>query len=108
MILVRKDFISPGSKYFVLRTKGDSMNKAGINDGDLVLCVKNYRPEEGNKVVALIGDDATIKEYHRENGHVVLKPCSTNPIHKSLKFTSNDEIQMQGVVIRVLDKNDVK
>lgn len=108
MILVRKDFISPGSKYFVLRTKGDSMNKAGINDGDLVLCVKNYRPEEGKKVVALIGDDATIKEYRRENGNIVLKPCSSNPIHKPLKFKTNEEIQMQGVVIRVLGENGVK
>ena len=108
MISIRKDYMSKGSKYFVLRTKGDSMNKAGINDGDLVLCVKNYRPEEGKKVVALIGDDATIKEYRRENGYVVLKPCSTNPAHKPLKFSTNEEIQMQGVVVRVLKESDIK
>ena len=58
------------------------MNKAGINDGDLVLCRKNYHPVDGDTVVALIGDDATIKEYRRENGYVVLKPCSSNPAHK--------------------------
>ena len=52
MISVRKDYISKGSKYFALRVSGDSMNKAGINNGDVVLCVKNYRPEEGKKVVA--------------------------------------------------------
>ncbi|MDO8571147.1 MAG: DUF2075 domain-containing protein, partial [bacterium] len=102
MIPVRKDYISGGSKYFVLKVSGDSMNKAGINDGDLVLCRKNYHPEEGNRVVALVGDDATIKEYHRENGYVILKPCSTNPTHKSLKFKSNEEVKIQGVVIRVL------
>jgi uncharacterized protein len=106
MIPVRKDYMSKGSKYFVLRTKGDSMNKVGINDGDLVLCRKDYHPEEGNKVVALIGDDATIKEYHRENGYVVLKPCSNNPIHRPLKFTTNDEIKIQGVVVKVLDKEE--
>ena len=104
MIPVRKDYMSGGSKYFVLRTRGDSMNKAGINDGDLVLCRKNYHPEEGNKVVALIGDDATIKKFHRENDYVILEPCSTNPEHKSLKFTPNDEIKVQGVVVRVLEK----
>lgn len=107
MISIRKDYMSKGSKYFVLRTKGDSMNKAGINDGDLVLCVKNYRPEEGKKVVALIGDDATIKEYRRENGYVVLKPNSSNPEHKPLKFKTNEEVRMQGVVVRVLDKNEI-
>ncbi|MCX6751747.1 MAG: DUF2075 domain-containing protein [Candidatus Nomurabacteria bacterium] len=107
MISVRKDYMSKGSKYFVLRTKGDSMNKAGINDGDLVLCVKNYRPEEGKKVVALIGDDATIKEYRRENGYLVLKPNSSNSEHKPLKFKTNEEVRMQGVVVRVLDKNEI-
>jgi len=106
MILVRKDYMSGGSKYFVLKTSGDSMNKAGINDGDLVLCRKDYHPDEGNKVVALIGEDATIKEYHRENGYVVLKPCSTNPTHKPLKFTNNEEMNVQGVVIRVIEENE--
>ncbi len=104
MIEVNKKYISPGSKYFVLRVSGDSMNLAGINDGDLVLCLKNYRPEEGKNVVALIGEDATIKEYRKENGEVVLKPKSTNGIHQSLRFKNNDEIQIQGVVVRVLEK----
>lgn len=103
MIDVPATYVSKGSKYFVLRTTGDSMNKAGINDGDLVLCRKNYHPEMGNKVVALIGDDATIKEYYRENGAVVLKPCSTNPKHQPRIFTENEEMSVQAVVVRVLE-----
>jgi DUF2075 family protein len=103
-IKVKKDYLSGGSKYFVLRVTGDSMNKAGINDGDLVLCQKNYHPVEGNKVVALIGDDATIKIYTREGDNVVLKPSSTNPEHKDIIFTDNSEISVQGVVIRVLKR----
>lgn len=106
MIPVKSELMSKGSKYFVLRTSGDSMNQAGINDGDLVLCIKNYHPEEGNNVVALIGDDATIKEYRRENGMVVLKPRSSNSKHESLKFTNNDEIKVQGVVVCVLNDID--
>jgi DUF2075 family protein len=102
MIPVKSELMSKGSKYFVLRTSGDSMNLAGINDGDLVLCRKNYHPEEGNNVVALIGDDATIKEYRRENGVVVLRPKSSNPKHKPLRFTNNDEIRVQGVVVCVI------
>lgn len=102
MMSIRKDYISGGSKYFILRTAGDSMNKAGINDGDLVLCRKNYQPEIGSKVVALIGDDATIKEYHRENNKVVLKPCSTNPVHKPIIIDSSDDIKLQGTVVKVL------
>ena len=107
MLSVKKKYLSAGSKYFILRVSGDSMNKAGINDGDFVLCVKNYHPEIGNKVVALVGDDATIKEYRRENGRVVLKPNSTNSIHKQLVFDSNDDIKIQGVVVRVLTDEDI-
>lgn len=102
MVPIKSELISKGSKYFVLRTSGDSMNLAGINDGDLVLCRKNYHPEEGDNVVALIGDDATIKEYRRENGVVVLKPKSNNPEHKDLRFTNNEEIKIQGVVVCVV------
>ncbi|MCX6717274.1 MAG: DUF2075 domain-containing protein [Candidatus Taylorbacteria bacterium] len=105
MIPVRKDYIHAGSKYFVLRTSGDSMNKAGISSGDLVLCKKEYQPHEGDRVVALIGDDATIKEYHKDKGCIILKPCSTNPNHKPLKFENDEEMKVIAVVIRVLDKN---
>ncbi len=103
-IAVPKSYLSSGSKYFVLRVTGDSMNKAGINDGDLVLCVKNYHPEIGNKVVALIGDDATIKEYHNNGKVVTLKPRSDNPKHQPLVFTDNEEMKVLGVVVRVLDQ----
>lgn len=103
MVPVKASLMSRGSKYFVLRTSGDSMNQKGINDGDLVLCRKDYHPEVGNMVVALIGDDATIKEYHRDEDSVVLKPRSTNPRHQPMIFTENDEMKVQGVVVCVLE-----
>jgi repressor LexA len=102
-VMVRKDFLVSGAKYFVLKVSGDSMNKAGINDGDLVLCKKNYHPQNGDNVVALIGDDATIKKYYQEKGFIVLKPCSANPKHKEMRFVGNgDEVKIQAVVVRVL------
>lgn len=104
MISINSNLISKSSKYFVLRASGDSMNKSGINNGDLVLCKKDYHPKNGSNVIALIGDDATIKELHREDGVVILKPCSSNPEHKSLRFTNDEDIKIQGVVVRVLDK----
>lgn len=105
MIKIQSSLTSKGSKYFVLRVSGDSMNKAGINDGDLVLCKKDYHPREGSNVVALIGDDATIKELHFENGAVVLKPRSNNSEHKPLIFTE-EEIRIQGSIIMVLEEGD--
>ena len=56
----------PGHTYFLLRASGDSMNRAGINDGDLVLVRQQAMADEGERVVALINDDATIKRFHRE------------------------------------------
>lgn len=101
---VDKKLVKPGAKYFALRTNGDSMNKAGINSGDIVLCRKNYQPENGNRVVALIGDDATIKIYKKTSSQIILEPRSTNPDYKPLVFEKGDEIFVQGVVVEVLKK----
>jgi DUF2075 family protein len=103
---VDKKYASTGSKYFVLRVSGDSMNQVGINDGDLVLCRKEYNPPQGKNVVALVGDDATIKEYWKEGKTVILKPKSNNPKHQVIEFTEDEEIFIQGVVLRVLKDGD--
>jgi type I restriction enzyme R subunit len=101
-IEVDEKLIAKGNKFFVLRTAGDSMDKLGINEGDLVLCRKDYHPEDGNVVVALIGDDATLKKYHREHDAVVLRPCSSNPKHREQRFYEDDGLQVQGVMVQVL------
>jgi len=84
-------------EYFFLRAVGDSMNKAGIDDGDLVLIKKQPDAEVGDKVVALIGDEATIKILKKGNDCVILEPRSTNPIHKPLYIFEG--LQIQGRVV---------
>ena len=86
----------PPSKYFILRATGDSMDLAGIQDNDLVLVKQQEDASNGDKVVALIDDSATIKEFHREKGFVILKPKSSNPNNKPIVLT--DEFRIQGVV----------
>ncbi|MCX7018440.1 MAG: hypothetical protein NTY46_05470 [Candidatus Sumerlaeota bacterium] len=76
------------------------MNRAGINDGDLVLIRQQETAEEGDRVVALIDDEATIKELHFGPTEIILKPCSTNPKHKPIIL--NREFHIQGVVTHVL------
>lgn len=85
-----------GHEYFLLRTNGDSMNRAGINDGDLVLVEQQSTADEGDKVVALIDDAATVKKFHIGDGAVVLRPQSNNPQHKPIILT--EDFQIQGVV----------
>ena len=92
--------IKKGYKYFLLRAKGDSMNDAGINDGDLVLIRQQQHAENGERVVALIDDEATIKEYHHNGSLVVLKPKSTNKKYQPIILTN--EFVIQGIVEAVI------
>lgn len=99
---VPSNLISKGAKYFVLRTSGDSMNQLGINDGDLILCQKNYQASSGSIAVVLIGDDATLKEIRYEKDGLLLVPRSTNPVHKPRKLTEDDEFKVLGVYVKKL------
>ncbi len=98
------DLVSKGAKYFVLRTSGDSMNKLGINDGDLILCQKNYQAPSGSIAVVLIGDEATLKEIYYEKDGLILKPKSTNTRHKPTKLIEGDEFKVLGVFVRKLEQ----
>ncbi|RUA12500.1 MAG: repressor LexA [Flavobacteriia bacterium] len=92
--------LKKGFRYFLLRAKGDSMNKAGINDGDLVLIRQQQHAENGDKVVALINDEATIKEYHHSGSLIVLKPRSDNKKYQPIILSN--EFRIQGVVETVI------
>lgn len=94
----------PGSKYFLLRVSGTSMNEAKINgskieDGSIVLVRQQNSADDGQVVVALINDEATVKILERKNGVVILRPKSSDQ-HSPIVLTDNCTIQ--GVVVGVL------
>lgn len=93
----------PGGKYFLLRASGDSMNKAGIDNGDLVLVRQQQNAENGQKVVALIDDEATVKEFQHRGEAVILQPRSTNKAHQPIILT--DDFLIQGVVVATIPKS---
>ena len=64
---------NPGD-LFALRVVGDSMINAGILNGDVVIVRKTPTADNGEIVVALIGDEATVKRIYREKGHIRLQP----------------------------------
>ena len=88
--------------YFFLRAVGDSMNRANIDHGDYVLVRKTDRAEFGQRVVALIGDDATIKKLIKKDDHFVLQPESTNAANKPIYVL--DDLMIQGVVVDVIKR----
>lgn len=82
----------------LLRAKGDSMIKANINNGDLLVVeIRNYA-DDGEIVVALINDSATVKRLFRKNDRVILHP--ENPKYKDIVVTQN--LIIQGVVKHVI------
>ena len=64
----------PNEQSFMLKVKGESMVNAGIFDGDQVLVRKQSTAEDGDIVVALIEDGATVKTFHKEKGYYRLQP----------------------------------
>ena len=64
----------PGDVHFALRVRGESMLNAGILPGDLVVVRQQQTCNQGEIVVAMIDDEATVKRFSRKNGHVWLLP----------------------------------
>jgi repressor LexA len=101
-IPVSISLIDTRSKYFLLKTKGDSMDLAGINDGDLILVQQRPTADNGQNVVALIDDEATVKEFRRTGNIVTLMPKSSNPRHQPIIVTT--DMRIQGLVVAVIPK----
>ena len=59
---------------YALRVKGDSMINVGIHSGDIIVVKKQSHAENGQIVVALIEDEATVKTFYREKDHIRLQP----------------------------------
>ena len=64
----------PGDVHFALRVRGESMLNAGILPGDLVVVRQQQTCNQGEIVVAMIDDEATVKRFSRKNGHIWLLP----------------------------------
>lgn len=84
----------PNSDVFMLRVQGESMIGAGIFDGDQVIVKKQEYAENGDYVVALLEDEATIKTFYREKGYIRLQP--ENP---SMEPIITRDVRILGKVI---------
>lgn len=87
-----------GRDLYALRVAGDSMKDADILDGDLVIIRKQNTADDGDIVVALIEDEATLKRFYHEAGGARLQPANRDmaPIH-----VRSGEFRIQGKVVGV-------
>lgn len=76
MFPLPQDFLG-GTDGFMLRVHGDSMIEDGIRDGDLVIVRRQEIADNGDPVVALLDNEATVKRFYRENGRIRLQPANS-------------------------------
>ena len=88
-----------GEGSFALTVKGESMIEDGILDGDIVVVKPQKTAHNGEVVVVLVEDEATVKRFFRENGHIRLQPANSTmePI-----FTSAENVEIQGKLVTVV------
>ncbi|MBF0184718.1 MAG: repressor LexA [Magnetococcales bacterium] len=84
---------------FALRVTGDSMVEANIKDGDFVIVRRQPIAENGEIVVALLGDEATVKRLFISDTLLELRPA--NPAYRPIRIRQDDELRILGKVLAV-------
>ncbi len=92
----------PNEETFILRVKGESMVNMGIYDGDYLIVEKTGTAKNGEVVVALVDDSATVKRFYAENGHYRLQP--ENDYMEPIIV---DHVEILGKAIRLIRPNIV-
>ena len=85
--------------HFVLQVKGDSMKEDGIFDGDFIVVRKQPVAENGEMVVALIKNEATVKRFYKREEYVELRPAHTGmePI-----IVKQEDLRIEGKIVGVI------
>ena len=90
-----------GDADYLLRVRGNSMINAGILDGDLIAVRQTHQVKEGQLVVARLGEDVTVKRWHREGEQVQL--IAENPDYPPINVDlERDSLEIEGVCIGVI------
>ncbi len=91
-----------GDGLFTLRVRGDSMVDAGILNGDIAIIRQQRTANDGDIVVVMIDDDATLKRYYHRGSHVVLHP--ENERYEDIVVHSDRELAIVGKMVGVIRK----
>lgn len=89
-------------RHFMLRVKGQSMIEDHIADGDYVVIREQATAENGERVVAMIDNEVTLKKFYHQGGEVVLQPC--NGGMKPIKVNPESDSRVLGVLVGVVRK----
>lgn len=109
LLHVDKALLSHRSNLFALIVNGDSMNQKIIDgknmkDGSYVIVSKDAEIMEGDPVLAVLDNSATIKSYKRDGEMIILYPQSDNPIHQPIYLDQYSNSLINGKVIKILER----
>ena len=109
VLRVDKNILGKKKSLFSLIVKGDSMDREmiggkAITDGNYLVVDKEAEIFDGDVVVAIVENCATVKRFKKDQDMVVLYPNSSNPIHQPIYLDKNTESMLNGKVIKVLEK----
>src|SRR5919204_180975 len=96
--------VRAGKDVFALRVVGESMIEAGIHDGDYIFVRKQPTASRGDIVVALLGDEATVKYYYPEKEHVRLQPANQAMAPIFVRASDFRSSMILGIVVGVYRK----
>ncbi len=91
-----------GSNHYALKVRGKSMIEDHIDDGDYVIIRKQATADNGQRVVAMINDEVTLKKFHKKRNEITLEP--SNSRMKPIVVTKDKDIHILGVLMGVVRK----
>jgi repressor LexA len=100
-VRIDRGLLKGGREVFGLKVNGDSMIEAGILNGDYIFVKKQLTAQRGEIVVALIGDEATVKYYFPEKDYVRFQPANKNMAPILVRATDFRPTMLLGVVVGV-------
>lgn len=99
-VTVPEQLLASGAgRHYVLKVVGDSMIEEGVHDGDFVVVQEQSLARAGQMVVALVGDEVTLKRYYPEGETVRLQPA--NPRMEPIRVLARD-LRLQGIVVGLM------
>jgi len=101
-ISVDRSLVGRATGLFALQVRGDSMIKAGIYEGDIAIAQQQSIAVHGDIVIGLLGDEATVKRFHRKNKVIMLQPENDNM--QPIKVNGGSDFKILGKVIATLHR----
>jgi len=101
-ISVDRSLVGRATRLFALHVRGDSMIKAGIYDGDIAIAQQQSVAVHRDIVIALLGDEATVKRFYLKKKVIILQP--ENDVMQPLKVSEGSDFKILGKVIATLHR----